>query len=188
MGLKETNKFKTEHTTNIVNIFSVVDSFPDFVAHFEELFKSSNPNAAHTFTGDDRKIRRDNIQGITDPELQATGDNKNNNNNNGPLIMVLSQPRMVGSSSNIIEYNMAQWHNRHHKVRSYRSNNSWRCPVFRVQSLSIMSGHALRKSGDWYRAILGDVLGFLFHLYRCSINPEHVFISNIASAKTRNLL
>ena len=91
MGLKETNKFKTEHTTNIVNIFSVVDSFPDFVAHFEELFKSSNPNAALTFTGDDRKVRRDNIQGITDPELQATGDNKNNNNNNnGPLIVVLS--------------------------------------------------------------------------------------------------
>ena len=79
----------------------------DFVARFDELFASSNPNAALTFTGDDRKVRRNNILGeFSEPEPDATGNN--HNNNNGPLIVVLSQPRMVGSSSTIIEYNMTQ--------------------------------------------------------------------------------
>jgi len=52
-----------------------------FVEQFEDnFFVTSNPNVAITFTGD--------------------------NSNTGPLIVVLSQPRMVGSS--IIEYTLMQ--------------------------------------------------------------------------------
>ena len=122
----------------------------EFVNSFEKIFATSNPNTAITFTADD-------------------------NNNTGPLIVVLSRPKIAGTSSDgstvMIEYTMTQsasqgevalieqflemsgscsifincphiaiisylWlelHNRHHMVRSYRSNNCW----IRIQSLSI---------------------------------------------------
>ena len=60
----------------------------EFVNRFEKLFATSNPNTAITFTGD------------------------NNNNNTGPLIVVLSRPKIAGTSSdggsNIVEYTMTQ--------------------------------------------------------------------------------
>ena len=80
----------------------------EFVNRFKKLFAASNPNTAITFTGDDRKVRCGNIQGFTDPEPQATG----NNNNTGPLIVVLSRPKIAGTSSDgstvMIEYTMTQ--------------------------------------------------------------------------------
>ena len=60
-------------------------STEEFVDKFADIFFTSNPNAAVTFTS-----------------TTASADN----NNNGPLIVVLSQTRMVSSS--IIEYTMTQ--------------------------------------------------------------------------------
>ena len=53
---------------------------PTFVEQFAGDFNTSQPNAAITFTADDR-------------EPEATG-----NNNNGPLIVVLSQPSLLGTT------------------------------------------------------------------------------------------
>jgi len=72
---------------------------PTFVERFEGYFNTSQPNAAITFTAEDR-------------EPEATG-NKNKNNN-GPLIGVLSQPsllittRLLEDRYTGIEYTLSQ--------------------------------------------------------------------------------
>lgn len=63
----------------------------EFVNRFAKLFATSNPNTAITFTADD---------------------NNNNNTITGPLIVVLSRPKIAGTSPDgrtvMIEYTMTQ--------------------------------------------------------------------------------
>ena len=93
-------------------------STEEFVDKFADIFFTSNPNAAVTFTS-----------------TTASADN----NNNGPLIVVLSQTRMVSSS--IIEYTMTQSESQA-KVASMDQflETSGACSIF-IDSFGSLTSH-----------------------------------------------